>query len=83
MLSGIDDDDDSIIDRSGEEEGDSSESGGFEVICKTKKGRHEMEIVQVIETLNMDNMERVAAETSYDGSKKGPIEVRRTNSCTY
>jgi hypothetical protein len=78
MLSGIEDDNDSIIDTNRDEEKtDDSESGGFEVIAQTEEGRllrDKMEIVNVVEALNM--MECIGPKTCA-GTSSGPIKVRR------
>lgn len=78
MLSGIEDDDDSIIDTGRKEEKDEGETFGFEVVANAKEGRtlYEMEL-NVIEALDTEG--RVGVEPSCGGrGERGPIEVRRT-----
>lgn len=85
MLSGMEDDDDSIIDSSRVAEESQGETG-FEVIakpCKKKKGRslHKMEIVRVVDALEMENMPRVGAETMCAAGRRGEqVPVRLISS---
>jgi hypothetical protein len=83
MLSGIEDDNDSIIDANRDEEKtDDSESGGFEIIAQTKEGRllrDKMEIVNVVEVLNIAEC---IGPKSCAGTSSRPIQVRRTCSWT-
>ena len=87
MLSGIEDDE-SVVDSSREEEDEGERETGFEVIakpCNRKKGKslHEMEIVYVIDALEVENMERVGAETSGRGKGAQQYQMRRTSTWAY